>query len=78
MEIFSKTTNLTHRPLDVNVNQNCTTKYGSNSLRSLGLHIWNSLPSEIKKEMDYNKFNNYINNWFGLKSKCNMCFFVNV
>ena len=36
MEIFSKTTNLTHRPLDVNVNQNYTTKYGSNSLRSLG------------------------------------------
>ena len=30
-EIFSKVTNLTHRPLDINFNQN-TTKYGSNSL----------------------------------------------
>ena len=47
-EIFSKTTNLTHRPLDINFNQNNTTKYGSNSLRILGPHIWNSLPTEIK------------------------------
>ena len=29
-EIFPKTTNLTHRPLDINFNQNNTTKYGSN------------------------------------------------
>ena len=35
-EIFSKTINLTHRPLDINFNQNYTIKYGSNSLRSLG------------------------------------------
>ena len=75
-EIFSKTTNLTHRPLDINFNQNNTTKYGSNSLRSLGPHIWNSLPSEIKKETDYKKFKNYINDWFGLKCKCNMCSFL--
>ena len=51
-EIFSKTTNLTHRPLDINFNQNNTTKYGSNSLRSLGPHIWIFLPSKIKKETD--------------------------
>ena len=42
-EIFSKTTNLTHRPLDIKFNQNNTTKYESNSLQSLGPHIWNSL-----------------------------------
>ena len=59
-EIFSKTTNLTNRPLDINFNRNNTTKYGSNSLRSLGPHIWNSLPSEIKKETDYKKLKNYI------------------
>ena len=75
-ESFSKTTNLTHRPLDVNFNQNNATKYGSNSLRSLGRHIWNFLPSEIKKETDYKKFKNYINDWFGLKCKCNMCSFL--
>ena len=49
-EIFSKTTNLTHRPLDINFNQNNTTKYGSNSLQSFGPHIWNSLPSEFKRK----------------------------
>ena len=52
-EIFSKTTNLTHRPLDINFNQNNTTKYGSNSLRTLEPHIWNSSPSKTKKETEY-------------------------
>ena len=63
-EIFSKTTNLTHRPLDINFNQNNTTKYRNNNLRSLGLHIWNCLPSEIKEETEYEKFKNYMNDWF--------------
>ena len=49
-EIFSKSTNLTHRPLDIKFNQNNTTKYGNNSLRGFGPHIWNSLLSEIKEE----------------------------
>ena len=57
-EIFPKTTNLTHRPLDVNFNESSTTKCGSNSLPSLGPHIGNSLPSEIKKETEYKKFKN--------------------
>ena len=77
-ESFSKTTNLTHRPLGINFNQNNTIKYGSNSFRNLGLHIWNSWPWEIRKEMDYKKFKNYMNDWFGLKCKCNMCSFLNV
>ena len=42
-EIFSKTTNLT--PLH-KINQNNAAKYRNNNLRSLGPHIWNSLPSE--------------------------------
>ena len=43
-EIFYKTTNLTHSPFNIKVNQNNTTKYGKKSLRSLRPHIWNSLP----------------------------------
>ena len=39
-EIFSKTTNLAHRLLDIHVNQNNTTKYRNNSLWSLGPHSW--------------------------------------
>ena len=77
-KFFSKTTNLTHRPLDINFNLNNTTKYGSNSLRSLRPHIWNSLPNEIKKETEYKKFKNYMNDWFGLKCKCNICSFLNL
>ena len=77
-EIFSKTTNLTHRPLDINSNQNKTTKYRNNSLGRLGPDILNSLSSEIKEETECEKFKKYMNDWFGLKRKCNMCSFLNV
>ena len=76
-EIFYKTTNLTHRPFNIRVNQNNTTKYGNKSLRSLGPHIWNSLPKKIKEETDYNKLKNYIDKWFGTKCKCNLCSHLN-
>ena len=76
-ETFSKTTNLTNRPLDKNFKQNNTTKYRNNSLQSLGPHVWNYLPSEIKEKTEYEKFKNYMNDWFGLKCKCNMWFFLN-
>ena len=55
-QISFKTTNLTHRPLDIHFNQNSTTKYGNNSVRTVGPHIWNSLPSKIKEETEYEKF----------------------
>ena len=66
-EIFHKTTNLTHRPFNIKANQNNTTKYGNKSLRSLGFHMWNSLPKQIKEKTDYNKFRNFIDKWFGAK-----------
>ena len=50
-EIFHKTTNLTHRPFNIKVNQNNTTKYGNKSLRSLGSHVLNSLSRQIKKNL---------------------------
>ena len=74
-EIFYKTTNLTHSPFDINVNQNNTTKYGKKSLRSLRPHIWNSLPMQIKDETNNNKLMN--NKWFGPKCKCNLCSYLN-
>ena len=76
-EIFYKTTNLTHRPFNIKVNQNHTTKCGNKSLRSLGHHIWNSLPKQIKEDTNYNKFKNYIDKWFGAKYKCNLCSYLN-
>ena len=74
-EIFHKTTNLTHRPFNIKANQNNTTKYGNKSLKSLGSHIWNSLPKQIKEKTDYNKFKDFIDKWFGAKCKCNLCSF---
>ena len=76
-EIFHKNANLTHRPFNIKVNQNNTTKFGNKSLRSLGPHIWNSLPKQIKEETDYNKFKNHIDRWFGAKCKCNLCSYLN-
>ena len=76
-EIFFKIANLTHRPFDITVNQNSSTKYDQKSLKSLGPHIWNSLPIEIKEETNYEKFKNYINKWFGVKCKCSICSFLN-
>ena len=51
-EIFSTTTNLTHRPLDINFNQNNNIKYRNNSLRSLGTHIY-AVKSKRKQSMKY-------------------------
>ena len=76
-EIFPKSKNLTHRPLDIKIYQSNTTKFGINSLRILRPHIWNSLPKDIKEETNYEKFKDLINEWFGLKCKCNMCKFLN-
>ena len=38
-ESFHRTTNLTHRPFNIKVNQINTTKYGNKSLRNVGPHI---------------------------------------
>ena len=51
-EIFHETAFSMHRPLNLGVRENHTTKYGNKSLRCLGPHIWNSLPNEIKRETD--------------------------
>ena len=74
-EIFPENKNLTHRPFDIRVNQSNTTKFGINSLMTLGPHIWNSLSKDVKEETNYEKFKDFINDWFGPKCKCNMCKF---
>ena len=75
-EIFQKTAFTTHKPPNLEVHENHTTKYGNKSLRCLGPHIWNSLVNQIKKETDYTKFKEFISDWFGMKSKCNSCSFL--
>ena len=75
-EIFHKTAFSTHRPLNLEFNENYTTKYGNESLRCLVPHIWNSLPNQIKRETGYTKSKEFINDWFGMKCKCNLCSFL--
>ena len=71
-ETFHKTAFTTHRLL----NKNHTTKHGNKSLTCLGPQIWNSFPNQIKKEINYTKFKELINDSFGIKCKCNSCSFL--
>ena len=59
-QIFYKTAFSKHRPVNLEANKNHTAKYGNKSLRSLGLHIWNTLSNQIKKETDYTKSKKFI------------------
>ena len=74
-EILHKTAFPTQRPLNLEVTESHKTKYGNKSLRCLGPHTWNSLTSQIKKETDYTKFKEFIEDWFGIKCKRNLCIF---
>ena len=59
--IFHKTALSRHTPLNLEANENHTTKYGNKSLRCLGRHIWNSLSNRNKKETEYTKFKKFMN-----------------
>ena len=48
-KIFHKTPFTTHRPLNLEVNENHTNKHRNKSLKCLDPHILNSLPNQIKK-----------------------------
>ena len=75
-EIFHKTALAKRRPLNLGVNENHTTKYGNKSLRCLGPHIWKFHPNQIKNKTDYTKFKEFVNDWFGMRCKCNLCPFL--
>ena len=55
-----------------------TIKYGNKSIGSLGPHIWNGLPEEIKNENSCDKFKEYLNTWYGPKYTCNLCSFTEI
>ena len=57
------------------VNKNHAAKYENKRLSCLDHHIWNSLPNQLKKETDYSKFNEVINDVFGMNCKCNYVIF---
>ena len=47
--IFHKTVSSTHRPFNLEINENHTIKYRNKSLRCLRPHVWNFLSNQIKK-----------------------------
>ena len=48
-------------------------KFDDNNVKSLGPHIWNSLPEEIKSEQSYEKLKEFIETWYGSNFKCCFC-----
>ena len=63
----------THKKYDLYVHPRNTTKYGNQSLKVFGAHVWNSLPEKIKRLTSMNAFKNFIKSWFGPKCKCSLC-----
>ena len=51
-------------------------KYGTNTLRSLGPKIWNSLSVDIRTSNSLSTFKELIKTWSGPKCQCNNCKFV--
>ncbi len=48
-------------------------RYGKNSFRYYGAHIWNLLPSEIKKSTTLDHFKALLQEWDGPQCQCAMC-----
>ena len=75
--LFEKRLHSVSRTNDLHIPSRNTVTYGNNSIRCLGPHIWNTLPKAVKKETNYQKFKDYIDNWFGPKCKCSLCSYIN-
>ena len=48
------------RPNGILVKHHNTITYGTKSLKALGPKIWNQLPEDLKSEISYTKFKEYI------------------
>ena len=76
-ELFNKRNNVNRRKNDLIIHTQNTVTFGSNSLRCLGPHIWNTLPENIKEITSFEKFKESINNWYGPSCKCSLCYYQN-
>ena len=72
-DIFNFSPHFTHKKHNIFVHPHNTVTYGNKSLKSLGPHIWNSLPEQIKATNSISVFKNFIKDWFGPKCKCKLC-----
>ena len=69
-DIFTPKENAKVRQNDIIVKRINTSRYGTQSLRSLGQKTWNNLASNIKSKISFLKFKEYINTWPGPKCRC--------
>ena len=61
--IFTPKENSKVRQNDITVKGINASRFGTQSLRSLGQKIRNNLPSHIKSEISFPKFKEYIKTW---------------
>ena len=71
--IFTPKENSKVRQNGIIVKRINTSRFSTQSLRSLGPKIWNNLPSNIKSETSFPKFKEYIKTWRGPKCRCQVC-----
>ena len=71
--IFRPKENANVRQNDIIVKRINTSRFGTQSLRSLGPKVWNNLPSNIKSATSFLKFTEYIKTWLGSKCRCKVC-----
>ena len=74
-DIFKLSPHFTHKKHNIFVHPRNTVTYGNKSLKSLGPHMWNSLPEQIKATNSLYVFKNFIKDWFGPNCKCKICLF---
>ena len=71
--LVNKSNKSERRKNNLEIPRRNTVKFGDNSVKSVGPHIWNSLPEEIKSEQSYEKFKEFIETWYGPNCECCFC-----
>ena len=72
-EIFHHSPNLTHRKHNIYVHPQHTTRFGTKSLRTLGPHLWNLLPENIKSTKSFIELKNFTKTWPSPNCNCDIC-----
>ena len=76
-QLFNKKIYINRRKNDLIIHTQNTAMFGSNSLRCLGPHVWNTLPENIKEIISFEKFKESLNNWYEPSCKCSLCYYQN-
>ena len=72
-DIFTLNTRRDHTENKLLVKAQRTKQYGTDTLRSLGPKIWNSLPHNFRNAESLNSFNILIKTWSGASCACKNC-----